>query len=68
MKTLIDDIKSDQTLLRWARWSIRYNTTREQQARDFMDKLQSNRVQLEGASLLTLQAALAAIEKHDKEN
>ena len=35
-------IQNDETLSHWARTSIRYNTGRENQARDFMAKVKAH--------------------------
>jgi hypothetical protein len=59
-------IRADADLLEWARYSIRYNGTRMQQAYDFDAKLKLNGVPL----LFNTQAlamALAKLEKTDLE-
>lgn len=66
-KELFDAINRDETLLGWARGSIRYNDLRDQQARDFMLKLTANRRPIPGVTAAAVKAALGAIERADTE-
>lgn len=61
-------IREAPDLITWARYSIRYNDGRAQQAQDFMDKLKINGREIAGADLDTLMWVLAAIEYADKNN
>lgn len=67
MPTLCEQIKEDSILLSWARYSIRFNSRREDQARDFIDKLRWNRRKLPGATLTAVKAALRKIESTDRD-
>lgn len=59
-------IKGDEEFLRWARYSIRFNSKREDQAIDFLFKLRWNRRDIEGSNIKTISAALAEISKEDR--
>lgn len=63
---LVKIIKDDEQLLSWARYSIRFNGRRADQANDFVGKLNAHKIEIAGASGNTLGPVLAQIEKDDK--
>lgn len=68
IRLLVEAIERDEQLSSWARYSIRYNDQREQQARDFMSKLTANGRPIPGITLAATKAALVEIDRTGKEN
>lgn len=67
MNTL-DKIKADTKLLEWARYSIRFNSGRANQADDFMSKLKWNKTPgFDGVTQAQFMTALRQIEREGKE-
>ncbi len=62
--TLLEQIKADEMLLRWARGSIRYNTLRKHQAVDFRAKVKHL---FPDVTIAQCKSALKEIEKQDNE-
>lgn len=63
--SVLDTIKADEVLLRWARGSIRFNSTRENQAIDFRSKVSHL---FPDASLDEYEMVLTQIEEQDNAN
>lgn len=68
-KKALQAIRADQNLLAWARYSIRYNSRRADQANDLMAKLHThNCVSAELGNVKALAGALREIERDDRNN
>lgn len=68
VQQIVDIIKADDVLYRWARYSIRYNT-KCNWGQDFIDKLKYNNVHIKGDdNIKAIKQALDKIDKDDRDN
>lgn len=65
-KEYFDAINRDEQLLSWARYSIRFNDRRQEQARDFLSKLRMHKRVLPGLSEAGAKIVLSEIDRIDR--